>query len=407
VIANHEIHLDSIRNASEAQPYLSGPSVLPLRTGRFLVIWGQGRPENSEARIECRLFDDNGRPLTDPLIASGETYHCSASTKQSAVELDDGRILLAWHATDGRQASIGVFARILDIQQQEKSTPAVRISSAEMHTRELSVVPVGNEILVGWVAISTGPKSNRSIKGRIISRLLKPITEEFELSSVDSLEDWAFALGRVSANEAAVTWTSSTLFEGPGVHRFLAQKYDSLGRSVGDVVVVRDFGPMNGYDSKFLLPLGTDRFLILYVEWDTASEWMEMHLFSRAFAPTGKPYGPAQELSRHIVPFGLRALSPFGTLFERRFALISWTYQRIILEVPNKVESQIFLRLLDIEGTARGDEHKISGDDNLMNDHSSIVRLNGERFAAVWLAYAPDQETHHVSVRTFRFIETE
>ncbi|MBR57564.1 MAG: hypothetical protein CMH54_05840 [Myxococcales bacterium] len=210
----------------------NSPTVIALTDGSFVVSWVSDHEDGDLRGIVVRVFDSNGNPITDNIVAN--SYVTNFQVRPTVAALQNGGFVAAWASfmqDNPGLADMGTFLQVFD----SKGNRVGGEVHANQETNDNQDYPAcasvsANLFLCSWVT-DNQDGAGSGIYGRLFANDGNPIGDEFQINSSspgNQAMPYAFSLG---SGGAGVAWQADV---GISDSETFVRYFNGLGIPIGD-----------------------------------------------------------------------------------------------------------------------------------------------------------------------------
>lgn len=244
------------------------PDVSMAADGRFVISFQNGNGSNED--VFGRVFASDGTPLgTETRV---NTYVQNNQGRPKVAMGNDGKYVVAWESSGQFGSASSVLFRKFNADGTAATTEIPFINNASPLGQSISqyspdvAVKSDGTFIVSAVVVRSGMTE---VEARLFDQSGSPISNEFAITSTPSVEEFAVSVNVDGFGNAYVGWRSIVDLDGGVSSADLEfQMVGSDGQLLGDTVLVSPAGPTRDNREG---EIGVDASGNLFVVWDTIS----------------------------------------------------------------------------------------------------------------------------------------
>jgi hypothetical protein len=181
------------------------PDVAADASGRFVVVWVQERSTNT---IMARLFDPNDVPAGEPFEVS--TAVISSITRPAVAMTSLGRFVIVWDGDPNRASEDDIHARLYDPNAQPLGEPFV-VNTLRDGAQQWPQVAINdaNEFVVVWEHDTGDPNAATDVFARRFNAAGQPVGEQFQINSYTQDRQRYPAVAMADGGSFVAAWESN------------------------------------------------------------------------------------------------------------------------------------------------------------------------------------------------------
>jgi flagellin-like hook-associated protein FlgL len=348
----------------------ANPSVTGLANGGYVATWQSVGQDGDDFGIFAKVYDKDGKAQTGDIQVN--SYTTWIQSLPVATSLADGGFLISWNSDsqppDG--SSWGVFARRYNASGEPAGNEFLVNTSTSNAQNSPSVtgLPDGGYVAT-WMSSHTG---DANIYKQQYDKTGAAVGAEMLVSSVPGTQHTP-SVTSLQSGGYAITWRSDQ----NGTNDIYFRMYGADGNPIAAEAIVNDVQTGNQIDPK-ITTLKNGNFVVAYSSDSSGAN----DIFYQMFDSNGNKLGSNKMANSYTA---LNQQEPSATSLAGGGFMLSWSSQN-----QDGSGYGIYGQQFDSNGSAVGEEVKISTESNDDQRRPSISGLTDGGVVAVW--HSMDQD---------------
>ncbi|MEO0070499.1 MAG: T9SS type A sorting domain-containing protein [candidate division WOR-3 bacterium] len=337
------------------------PSIGVSPSGEFVISWDDHR--RGQGDIYAQIYSSSGEPIGDNFRVNNDNGDADQFGSDVAIN-QLGEFIIVW--TDCRDGQEDIYAQRFDIQGNrigDEFKINTDIGGASQNSPSVAATLDGGY----WVAWADARAGNLDIYCQRLARDGTPIGSNFKVNDDSaSAHQRTSSIGMERQGNIGIAWDD----ERNGESDIYFAVFDSLGKEVGDNIKVNEElpGALHYYPS---VAGGKGRFLVTWTEIRGDEADIYGQFFDREGEPSGGNFRVNSDASGGFQWYSYCALDSFNR------AVVVWTDYR-------EGKAQIFARLYDESGNPQGPEFLVS-DPAAEGCYASVAMNSSGEWVVSWM----------------------